>query len=52
MSRIFEESRMMHSESDLEAVVAGENPMRVTFVTKQIKQKKEIDFVEVKKNGV
>ena len=44
----------MHSESDLESVVAGENPMRVAFVTKQIKQikQKDIDFVEVKTNGL
>ena len=45
---MMDESRVMHSDIDLEAVVAGENPMLVSFVPKKASN----DFVEIKKPGL
>lgn len=45
---MMDESRDMHSNVDLEAVVSGENPMLVSFVPKKATN----DFVEVKNCGI
>jgi hypothetical protein len=45
---MMDESREMHSSNDLESVIAGENPMLVSFVPKA----KSNEFVKVKSYGI